>query len=197
MFTVFLLGMEINWLAQIFGFIGLVVMIIGYQKPRKGFLWASIICCIFIIAESALLGGWTAVIRFIVSITRNFIIIMYLNRGREIPFFWVPIFISITVIASAFFINVWYDYLPPLFSIIFTISTTLKNYKVAKFGMLTAEFGTAVYCVFLGAYIGALRNLLLTIAVLVSLVALFKKDKPLKTGADDGNCSDESNVAIS
>jgi hypothetical protein len=173
-------GLEINWLAQIFGFISLVLMVYAYQQPRKRFLFFISLGAIFMIAEAAVLSGWTQVIRFVIALVRNFMVLGYLNRNREMPFFWIPTFIVITIIASVFFIDHWYAVLPIILSILVTIANCIKNYRATKILLIITETGTMVYCFLIGAYIGALRNFILAIAVAISLIRLLKSGKQAK-----------------
>lgn len=189
MFEITILGMEVNWLAQIFGFFSLIIMIIGYQKPRKQFLMHSTYSALFVLVEAALLGGWTAIVRYIISVIRNTIIVLYLRKGKSMPFFWIPVFIIVTITASALTMAImgfaWYDFLPPIISILFTVSACINNYKLTKVGVITVESSSAVYCIFIGAYIGVIRNTLLAIAALVSFVILFKRSKPLEASVKE------------
>lgn len=167
--------MEINWPAQAFGLVGLVFLVVGYQRPRKQFLEFMIVGNVFCIAEALILGGWTGAIRLSIAIVRNVVIIAYLNKNKDTPVFWVFIFILATVSASMFFINVWYDVLPPVLSVVYTVFTIQKNYKLQKAGAFAVDSGTAVYNLFLGAYIGVFRSAFAAGAVLVSLILLLKK----------------------
>lgn len=178
-------GMQINLLAQSIELVILILLCTAYQFPRRKFLCFMLATTLLAVADGAILGGWTQVIRNGVSFIRTLtLIFLFIDKKREMPYWLIGCFCLAVIIPSAFFINVWWAIFPIICSVTFAIVTCQKNMVIQKIGACFVEIINAVYCAFLGAYIGSLTSLILTVFIIISLIKLLKKMKKMKEAAN-------------
>ncbi len=176
--TIYIFNIEINILAQIFGLIGLVFVVIAYQKKEKiDFLRFCNYQFFFTMIESILLLAITGLIKIVVGIIRNYFVIYFIKKQKEMPKFLNIIFVLLVAIIGLFFVDKWFSILPIIASIISTVVTCSKNFKLLKIGGIFVQILSMIYNIFVGAFVGFFRQTIILIAIIVGFVNYIKYEK--------------------
>lgn len=178
---IYVFNIKINILAQVFGLIGLIFVVIAYQKNDKlSFLKFCNLQFCFTILESLLLLAYTSVFKIGSGIFRNLVVAYYIKSNKKMPKFWNLIFILMVVVPSMFFINSWVAYLPIFSSIVSTLVTCQNNFKLLKCGGIVVEIISMTHSLFIGAYVGFIRQSIILIAIIVGLIKYIRYEKNQK-----------------
>lgn len=178
---IYVFNIKINILAQVFGLIGLIFVVIAYQKNDKlSFLKFCNLQFCFTILESLLLLAYTSVFKIGSGIFRNLVVAHYLKTNKKMPKIWNLIFILMVVVPSMFFINSWVAYLPIFSSIVSTLVTCQNNFKLLKCGGIVVEIISMTHSLFIGAYVGFIRQSIILIAIIIGLIKYIKYEKNQK-----------------
>ena len=170
-----LFGLTVNLPAQIVGLIGLIMIAVSYQFAKVRYLVWSTAAMAFFLAESCILYADSDTVTGIVinatAIVRNIAMIFWaLKKGRELPPVLAAAFLAPMWAVCAFYFGAWYTYLPPVLQTVYTFCAVSKNYFVLKTGALILESGIFFYNASVGAYIGAVRQIVLVTSVVASIV---------------------------
>lgn len=172
---IYIFNLKINIFAQVFGLIGLVFIVIAYQKKEKiDFLKFCNYQFVFTLIESILLGAMTGVFKIASGIIRNLVVALYITKNKQMPKYFNLLFILLVVVPSLFFINSWYSILPIISSIISTIVTCGKNYTILKIGGIIVQLLQITYSLCIGAYVGFIRQTVILIAIIIGLINYIK-----------------------
>lgn len=173
-----------NYPAQISGIFAAVFLIIAYFKPKKlEYLLWSYGSFVFFIIESIFLFVFSDqntisnIICNIVCALRNTIMLVFLLKfKKETPWWTGLVTIVILGMVSLPFLKEWYTYIPLTITSIFTISLLFKNYYVGKIGSIILEGGYLLYCFIVGAYSGIIRQSILLVFIIVSIIKMVLND---------------------
>ncbi len=176
--SIYVFNIKINILAQVFGLIGLIFVVIAYQKNDKlSFLKFCNLQFCFTILEATLLLAYTSVFKIGSGIFRNLVVAKYIKKNKKMPFIWNVVFVLMVVVPSMFFINSWVAILPVISSIVSTIVTCQNNFKILKSGGIVVEIISMTHSLFIGAYVGFIRQTIILIAIIIGLVKYIKYEK--------------------
>jgi len=182
-----LFGMQINWLAQLFDLIGFLILIVAYQQSKKHFLIVSALSYIFFALESAsilLIDGtntYANIIGNACGISRNIIMLYFLTKkDKEMPLWIAIIILAVNITVNAFFFDEWYTYIPSLAMVLYTLLAINKNYYILKTGAAINEAMFMGYNFAVGGYVGVIREIILVIAILYSMLHMAIKDGKIK-----------------
>jgi len=125
---------------------------------------------LFAICQFFILFAWTGLIKASLGLVRNCIMLVLISKGRETPFWVLAIFMTLSVVFSAFFIVSWYAILPVLQTVIFTIALGFKNFYYLKTFSLLVETLGFIYSFIVGAYIGCFSQMFILIAIVISII---------------------------
>ena len=173
-------GLQINIWAQIFGLIGLIFVVIAYQKKSKR---DYLIYCnyqfSFTIFEAAILGSITGVIKIFVGICRNAILSMYISHGRTMSKYLCVVFVLVAVIPSMFFVYSYIDIFPIITCVISTLMICQRNFKLLKVGGMIVEIISMSHSLLIGAYIGFIRQFIIFVSIFIGLIRYIRYEKYL------------------
>ena len=175
--VVTVLGIEINILAQIFGIFMLIFLVLSYQKGRKGYLIYLSIAYFFCAIESFILLAYSNVVCCVVSTIRNLTVLSYMKKGKEVPVKWTLLFL-IPIVAVGIWslvVSPWYNIFPPMLVIIHTFLTVQPKVMVLKVGCVFVELGYLIFDIFIGAYIGVIRQIFTIISVITGIIKTKKE----------------------
>lgn len=169
-------GEAINWPANLVGLFGTVFLLIAYLKKEKlQFTYWTFGAYLSFIGEAVILlvvdktNVWANIFANILCVVRSIVLVKFLKQGKEMPV-WIAIVIcGVLWISSAFFFDAWYTYLPPLIVTIFTLSLLSSKFVVGKIGAIALEIGYLTYNFIVKSYVGAIREAVLLICVIISL----------------------------
>lgn len=178
---IYVFNIKINILAQVFGLIGLIFVVIAYQKNDKlSFLKYCNLQFCFTIIESLFLLAYTSVFKIGAGLFRNLILVYYLKKNKHMPKVWNLIFILMVIIPSMFFINNWFAILPVISSVVSTVVTCQKNFKILKCGGIVVEIISMTHSLCVGAYVGFVRQSVILVAIIIGLIKYIKYEKQQK-----------------
>lgn len=171
----YLFGLKINVLAQAFGLIALVFMVVAYLKKQKThFLVFCIFSFFFTMLECIMLNAITGFIKPLTGIIRNLVCLFYLKQSRPIPKIYNIVFVLLMVIPSVIFVQSFIDTLPIITSIISTLVTIQGGVVALKGGGFLVQIIMIVYNFLIGAYIGVIRQSIVLVSIIVGFVMMFK-----------------------
>lgn len=179
-------GTNVNWVAQLLDLIGFAFILVAYQQKKEKLLLISMIAYAMFTAEAVvlLIGGENTVANIIisfVSIVRNVLMIIVMRKyNKELPTWVAIVLLVITAGANIPFFKEWFSYLPIIFFSIYTISAIQKNFYILKVGAALLEGSFVVYNFVTGAYFGAVREAILVVSIIVSIILMIQKDKKAK-----------------
>ncbi len=168
-----LFGVEVNLLAQLFGLIMLIFIVISYNVHDNKYFIFMTVAFSFCALESITLGSITNFICCLVSIARSLSVLYYRKRDLDIPK-WLPVVLIVPIFAIGVWAvvtdNPWYQLMPPVLIITLTILTMQKSMFILKTGSIFIEAGLMVFNFFIGAYVGVIRQAIAVISVIVGLI---------------------------
>lgn len=169
-------GLSVNLYAQIAGTVGLVLIVWSYQLKKTAYLALSTVAMAVFLVESCLLYAdadtFTGIVLNAAAIVRNLLMLLWRQKfGRELPAWIAVILLAAVWTVCAFRLGAWYTYLPPALQTVYTLCALSKNYFCLKTGALILESGNLFYNASVGAYIGILRQVVLVIGVVVSMIS--------------------------
>lgn len=189
-----LFGQSINWVAQVLDLAGAFILLFAYIQSKKlKFLSISIFAYFFFAAESVVITfsapdspRYADIIISSVAAIRNIIMIFYLKKkNTEMPLWFALVLLGLTWAANIpFFIPglfieelKWYFFMPCIFLTIFNLAAIQKNFYILKGAAILLEGSYILYNFITGAYIGAIREIIIVISIIVSIIAMIKKEK--------------------
>ncbi len=182
-----LAGVKINLLAQVAGFIGLAIILYSYFQEKLLFLVISGFSYLFFIAEGFFLlpdsETLTNVIGNVIALFRNGLLVFWLaKKKKDLPAWAALPFVVVFWLTSIPSFGAWYTYIPPITVSLYSIAATCKNYYVVKGAALLHESAFLLYHPVTGAYIGGVRQAVLVLILIISIVRMYKRDhtNPIK-----------------
>lgn len=184
----------ILWTSQICGLVGLVIIFISYQFKKKTYFILASISMVFFFLEQAFAGLFSNTIVTTTALIRNVLIGIYVCKGKEkAPDYFIYILLSlmwvveISVFAITGTLNVWDNYLPPVMVTMATFTSNSKNYYVLKGGMLIHEIGFLIYYAFYNLPFSMIRQAVLSISIIVSIIVMIIRDIRKRQSAEINN----------
>ena len=187
-----LFGSRINVLSQVAGLVGFILIGIAYQQKKLPFLILSGVAYIVFMGESFFLLGESDTLSNVLgnatSFLRNLLMIFVLVKyNKELPswasipflaLYWVGFLLPLfTGAVDSLADYAWYAYLPPIVTTVYSITAFNKNYYVLKGGALFLESVFMFYHPLTGAYVGGIRQAVLVISIIVSIIRMYRADK--------------------
>ena len=149
-------------LAQIFGGIALIIMVIGMQfRRKKNMLLAQIMTNTCYIIQYFLLGALTGVLTFIVNNLRSTTFYFY-TKNRKKPNIWLLLlFAGLAILMGLTTYKNIFSIIPVISSVITTYGAWQKKAKVFRIAIMTSSFILIFHDLYFGAYTGMLSYTLI------------------------------------
>ena len=170
------------WVSQICGIIGFILICISYQFDRKRFLLISSFSFVFFALESGCALLYANLIVSSICLIRNILMfIFFVYKKEELPKYMLFILLGVMWIGEFILMGITrtfniFDYcLPPLISTFSTFTQNSKKYYIVKIGATIHETGFLIYYIIYQLPFSILRQAILVISALVSLVVIFIK----------------------
>ena len=167
------------WVSQICGIIGFILICISYQFDRKRFLLISSFSFVFFALESGCALLYANLIVSSICLIRNILMfIFFVYKKEELPKYILLILLGVMWIGEFILMgitrtfNVFDYYLPPLISTFSTFTQNSKKYYIVKIGATIHETGFLIYYIIYQLPFSILRQAILVISALVSLVVI-------------------------
>lgn len=177
-----LFGTEVNVLSQIAGFLGFFLILYAYPQKKMKFLIISGVSYIIFMSEGFFLLGESNTLSNVVgnatSFLRNMTMIFCLIKYKKDLPTWASLpFLAIYWIGAIPTLNVWYSWIPPVATTVYTLCAIQKNYYVLKAGALFLEGIFLFYHFTTGAYVGGVRQLVLVVVITYSMIKMYHDEK--------------------
>lgn len=146
-------------LSQVFGFVALILVCIGYfVRSKASFLVFQIVADIFYATSYMLLGVFSAGAITIISTIRCVFLYFYEIKGLNYKnaFYTMFLFIGGYIACGIVFWKSWLDLIPIITGTLFTIAYYVRNLQLVRFlclapnvmlmifGILTTNYSTAI-----------------------------------------------------
>ena len=177
--TVIIWGVEVNIVAQIFGFLMMLFLIASYQfKGVKLLLLMAVAYC-FCFLEAFFLGVISNMICAFVSIVRNVILAWLFSKDKKSPVWLTAVLLMpiIAVLIYSIMFSPWYESMPPILVITFSVVASFKNEKLLKGACIGIESGYLIFDIFIGAYVGVIRQVISVISAIFGFIRYVKGAK--------------------
>ena len=167
------------WVSQICGIIGFILICISYQFDRKRFLLISSFSFVFFALESGCALLFANLIVSSMCLIRNILMFIYfVYKKEELPKYMLFILLGVMWlgelilmgITSSF--DVFDYYLPPFISTFSSFTQNSKKYYIVKLGAIIHETGFLIYYIIYQLPFSILRQAILVISALVSLIII-------------------------
>ena len=166
-------------LAQIVSAVEFLFNIIGNAKLKTNkILLYNGICSALSIIEYCLLGAWTGIACCIAVIIRN---IVFSRYEKKIPLYILLIFIAAALILNIPTIHNVFDALLTLNIIVYATALWTRNVKAIKVVGLITEIPCIIYNFANQAYVGVLKNIILSAVQIRCIYQLNKKKHNKRT----------------
>lgn len=161
-------------LAQIFGGIALILVVISYFLMNKEhFLFIQIIANVFyglsFIVNDALVAG----LNTFISILRVLVLYLYERKDKTPPIYLILIFSACYITIGVIFFKSYYDIIVIITPILFTIAMWVKKMQLVRYLMLLPNAILVFYAILNQVYTTALLDLIEVIAIIVALITYY------------------------
>lgn len=165
-------------LAQIFGGIALILVVISYFiNNKKKFLLLQIIANLFYGLSFAVNSALVAGLNTFISILRVLVLYLYEKKHKEPPIYLILIFSVGYIIIGIIFFKNYYDIIVIITPILFTIAMWVKNMQLVRYLMLFPNAILVFYAILNQVYTTALLDFIEIITIIVALITYYINKK--------------------
>ena len=165
-------------MAQVMGGIALILIIISYFfVDKRNFFVFNIIANIFYAFSFIFCSVLVAGINTLISIVRIIILYYYEKKQKPSPVYLIFIFIICYLTVGIIFFKDYYDVIVIITPILFAISMSMKNMQAIRYMSLLPNALLILYAIVNQVYTSALLNLLEFIAIIITILKFYKKEK--------------------
>lgn len=168
-----------NYIAQIFGFFALILLVLSYQNTKKEkFLLIQIFANIFFGLQYLSLKAFSAFCSSIISLIRTLIFFKYEKKDKRTPLLILIIILVVISIFGALTYEGIYSLIPIVITLAYSYGTWQKKLKLTYTIGIFAAILWIYYNFLVGAYIaiiGSIFELLASISGLIKLTRFNKK----------------------
>ncbi|MBQ9792042.1 MAG: YgjV family protein [Clostridia bacterium] len=169
------------FIAQIFGFIGLILLVVSYQvKLRRKLITLQICANLFYGVQYLLLGATSGLMIMAVATLRCFVFNLYVIKEKDVPLFQLIIFLILPVTLAPLIVTDVVTALPILVACIFTYALWQKNMYVTYVCAIIVCVIWSIYMFVVGAYISIIANV---IEIIGSIVGIIRRYRNIKSEA--------------
>lgn len=164
-------------LAQIIGFIVLVITVISIQfKTKEKILICQIIANALIVVQYFLLNALTGAVVAVINVIRCIIFYYYKKNNKKPSIIFLSIFIVVAITSGIVTWQNVFSIIPIIAAIVFTYGLWQDNIKVTRICTAVTAGNWSVYNIIVRAYAGAIQS----IAECTSaIIAIWKNRKKL------------------
>ncbi|MCI8965108.1 MAG: YgjV family protein [Clostridia bacterium] len=169
-------------IAQIAGiFAMLVFAIVPQQKSKKRSLIMQIISDIFYGIQYLLLNAFSAVASNVIGAVNKYIFYVFAKKNKNVPIIILFIYIAITIVSGILTFTNILSVFPIFLSILYTYGAWQSNLKIYR---IISVVGAALWIIYnfsVGAYIGAIGNVIQLISAIIAVIRLdiIKKEEKI------------------
>lgn len=170
-----------NVIAQIFGFIALIVYCISIQaSKRENLLKALVICNIFYSLQYLMLNAYSALFVGIIAVVRSIVFVKYEISNKRVDLWVLLLLLAITVYSGILSYDGPISLIPIITGIMYTTAVWQPNLKIFRINVLINSSSWIFYNYNVGAYVSIIAciiELVFGIIAVIRLDILKKKEK--------------------
>ena len=174
------------YVAQFFGFIGLVLLVASYQvKVKRKLITLQICANLFYGVQYLLLQAISGLMIMAVATTRCFVFNLYVIKEKDIPLYQLIIFLILPVLLAPFIVIDVVTALPIIVACIFTYALWQKNMYVTYICAIVVCVIWSIYMFAVGAYISIIANIIEIIGSIVGIVRRYINERKAALNAQN------------
>lgn len=160
-------------IAQFFGIIALIVLMVSFQKNEKKFLLKfQTISSLLYAIQYAFLGtytpeSYTGCIMNLLCMARNFIFNKYDNK--KVPIYWLILIIILMITFSLITYKSILSLLPMIAVVLYSIATWIGNLKIIRCTEVVSCILYIIYNIKVLAFAGLIATIIELVAALVAI----------------------------
>jgi len=163
-------------LAQILGFIALIIVCVGFfLKTKSSFMIAQVAANFFYASAFLVVDAYVGAVLVTISLFRC----IYLYYAEKYNFKYkihlIPIFLLLYLTMTILFWDNPYDWLPLCSSTLFTIGYTLNNFQTMRYVLIIPNSILVVYNILSTTYTSALLDFVEIFVIIIAIVKAIKK----------------------
>jgi len=161
------------YLAQLFGAIGLIILILSFQNNKKErLLKYQVFSSIFFAIQYFCLNAITGALMHAMTCIRN---IIFKKYKENIPIIYLIMIVGVMIVLTIFSYNGLISILPSIGVILYSIAIWQKNLTITRF---VEVFGCILFIIY-NIKVVAIAGLISTIIEMISaMVAIYRFDLP-------------------
>lgn len=165
-------------IAQVLGFISLVIMVICVQFKQKSKIVIFNTMANFInAAQYFLLGALTGGIISLLNALRCIVFYFYTRKGLKPSLIVLIIFEITAVVSGAIGWQSWWSIVPIIASVLFTYALWQENIIVIKIFSGVAGLSWSIYDIVVKAFMGAIQQFAQFVSAMIAIILLKRKPK--------------------
>ena len=177
--NIILFGLNINWVAQLVGLFATALMVIALSKSKEKYLFLMMFTPILFATESGLLGGFSNIAVNASCAIRSSTMYYYYKKNEAYPKWMTVINIILLTVPAILLCKVWYDFMPIVTGIVYSFITLSKNFLLIQIFSAILESLIIVYLVYIGAYVGIVRQVLAVTLIIHTIIKTKKAYTPV------------------
>jgi hypothetical protein len=163
-------------IAEIFSLLSSLALIMGsLQKTHKHIIIFSMTESILVIISESLFGATAGIITTVVLLIIDFL--NFIDKDRKS--FTIILMISLAVL-GILNMEIWFDLLPMIASIVYTWLITYKNKLITKTGLLFNTTLWLIYNTYIGSVVYTIMDTIVIILCITEIIKIIIKDKRAK-----------------
>ena len=165
-------------LAQVFGFVALILVCIGYfLKSKTSFLMLTVFANLFYALAFFVVGAYVGGALTFISIGRCLYLYFAEKKNYKYTYQFLSIFIVFYVVSTIIFWAIPLDLIALLSSTLFTIGYAIKNMQTMRYILLIPNSLLVVYNILATTYTSAILDFLEIIVIIVAIIKFSKHKK--------------------
>ena len=155
-------------IAQIAGILANISFAISPQQKNKTkvLLFQTLSSMLFVI-QYFCLGAYSGIAASLISMVNNLIFWKYAKEEKKIPFYWLALYIIVSIIAGIFTYTNIFSIFPIIISILFTYGIWQENLRVNRVIVFGGSVGWVIYNLAIGAYASSIGNAISTVSAFI------------------------------
>ena len=168
--------MTVEFVAQLIGIVGIILSVLSFQfKQRKHIMLAQALASLMFVLQFILLNAMIAAFLDFISFIRTLVFANNTKSWAKSKT-WLYGFILIMILSSIFTWNDLWSTLPLMGSILSTIALWMQEEKHIRLISLTVAPCWFIYNLHIGAYTGALNEIIAVTSIAIGLIRNDKKE---------------------
>ena len=165
-------------LAQIFGFVALILVCVGYfLKSKTSFLLLTVIANFFYALAFFVVGAFVGGALTFISIARCLYLYFAEKHNFKYKLHFLSIFIILYIASTIIFWESVLDIMALLSSSLFTLGYAIKNMQTMRYILIIPNTLLVIYNIIATTYTSALLDFIEIVVIIVAIIKFIKHKK--------------------